>query len=103
MLGAGVPIPGPPMGGGGPAAGTTVGGDAVALSSEVAPRFGWLNVSLGVPPAEAGVAAAVVVEVVVVDVDGELRGRLEVTSLLTVVLRLVLVSSSASAADDEGM
>jgi len=106
MLGAGVPIPGPPMGGGGPAAGTTVGDAVAPLSSEVVPRSGWSGVSLGVPPAEVGVAAAAaaVVEVMIVDdVDGGKRGRSVVTSLLLTVVVLSSVSSSpAGAGDDEG-
>jgi hypothetical protein len=116
MLGAGVPIPGPPMGGGGPAAGTTVG-DAVAplSSAEVVPRSrsGWRSsvcVSLGVPPAEVWigmVAAAAVVKVMVdVDeVDGGKRGRSVVTSLLLTVvvvgLLLSVSSSPVAAATDE--
>jgi hypothetical protein len=90
-LGAGVPIHGPPMGGGGPAAGTTTVGDAVApLPSDVMPRSagGWLNISL-VAVAVAVAAAAVVsvvddaVDVVVVDADVDVvdGGKLVVTSL----------------------
>ena len=113
---AGVPIPGPPMGGGGPAAGTTVG-DAVAplsYSSEVMPRSGWSSVSpLGVvPPAEVKVAAAAaaVVEAVTIveddddddDVDGGKRGRSVVTSLLLTVVVVLSWSVSSSPAGDEG-
>jgi len=59
-LAVGAPIPGPPIGGGGPAAGTTVG-DAIALSVVMPTLFGDSSIPTG--GEELGVPGFVVVVV----------------------------------------